>query len=455
MGWFGSKKEGGLMDVITCEEKDQLIWKWSPNGEPSKKMNAIRYGSRLRVERGWVAVFIYDNDKGMDFIEGYKDEVLKTANFPVLSSIVGAAFGGNSPFMAEVFFINRAGTLRLPFFVRNISLSEPGQERLMVPATVKGSITFNIKDYQAFIDKYQMAGYSIDDLSEQIKDVVTRNVKNAVTNAPYQLNIPVVNIQRCIDPICDFIHQKLTPVLAENFAVNAVSFDISDITLDETSPGYKILLEQGATQASILTDSMDATRIAQSQNILDNQRIASENMEETLRINREETQRRQELATQETYLRAHQINVQGEVARTAAESLGKMNATISTDSKGNDGGLNPAGMIAGMMMGGAIGGNMANMMGNMMTNVAQPQPPAPPQGITAQYHLVVNGAQVGPYNNMQIRQMIAAGQITASSYIWKQGMLNWATLGSLPEFADAFAAVPPPIPTIPPTPPTL
>ena len=149
MGWFGSKKEGGLMDVITCEEKDQLIWKWSPNGEPSKKMNAIRYGSRLRVERGWVAVFIYDNDKGMDFIEGYKDEVLKTANFPVLSSIVGAAFGGNSPFMAEVFFINRAGTLRLPFFVRNISLSEPGQERLMVPATVKGSITFNIKDYGA------------------------------------------------------------------------------------------------------------------------------------------------------------------------------------------------------------------------------------------------------------------------------------------------------------------
>lgn len=454
MGLFGSKKEGGWMDVITCEEKDQLIWKWSPNGEPSKKMNAIRYGSRLRVERGWVAVFVYDNDKGMDFIEGYKDEVLKTANFPVLSSIVGAAFGGNSPFMAEVFFINRAGTLRLPFFVRNISLSEPGQERLMVPATVKGSITFNIKDYQAFIDKYQMAGYSMDDLSEQIKDVVTRNVKNAVTNAPYQMNIPIVNIQRCIDPISDFIHQKLAPVLAENFAVNAVSFDISDITLDEESPGYQILMEQGATQASILTNTMDATRIASSQNILDNQRIASENMEETLRINREETQRRQELATQEAYIRAHQINVQGEVARTAAESLGKMNATISSDG-GKDGGLNPAGMIAGMMMGGAIGGNMANMMGNMMGNIAQPQPPAPPQAATTQYHLVVNGAQAGPYNNMQVRQMIAAGQITAATYIWKQGMLNWATLGTLAEFADAFAAVPPPIPTLPPTPPTL
>ena len=213
-------------------------------------------------------------------------------------------------------------------------------------------------------------------------------------------------------------------------------------------------MEQGATQASILTNTMDATRIASSQNILDNQRIASENMEETLRINREETQRRQELATQEAYIRAHQINVQGEVARTAAESLGKMNATISSDG-GKDGGLNPAGMIAGMMMGGAIGGNMANMMGNMMGNIAQPQPPAPPQAATTQYHLVVNGAQAGPYNNMQVRQMIAAGQITAATYIWKQGMLNWATLGTLAEFADAFAAVPPPIPTLPPTPPTL
>ena len=36
------------MDVIRCDEKEYLIWKWRPAGEDvnsTKKENAIRYGS--------------------------------------------------------------------------------------------------------------------------------------------------------------------------------------------------------------------------------------------------------------------------------------------------------------------------------------------------------------------------------------------------------------------------
>lgn len=454
MGLFGSKKEGGLMDVIRCDQTDYLIWKWSPNGEPSRKMNAIRYGSRLRVKEGEVAVFVYDKEGGMDFIEGFKDEVLKTANFPVLSSIVGSAFGGASPFQAEVFFINRAGTLRLPFFIRNLTLTEPQQQRLFVPATVKGSITFNIQDYRAFVGKYQMAGYNMDDLSEQIREMLVRNVKSAVTNAPYQLGIPIVQIERGVDQISDYVASRIATTLAEDFAVNLRRIDISEIALDTESPGYQALMEQSMAQADIMTRQFSATGEASSQNILDQQRIATENMEETLRINREETQRRQRLATEDAYIRAHQINVQGEVARTAAESLGEMGASMSFGDGG--GGMNPAGMMAGMMMGGAVGSNMAGMMGNMMQGMAQPQPPTPPQAVMTQYFLAVNGAQSGPFSHEQIRQMIAGQQINQATYIWKQGMPAWSPVSSLAEFADAFGAVPPPVPPMmPPTPPAL
>lgn len=438
------------MDVIRCDQSDYLIWKWSPSGEPSRKMNAIRYGSRLRVKEGEVAVFVYDKEGGMDFIEGFKDEVIKTANFPILSSIVGAAFGGASPFQAEVFFINRAGTIRLPFFVRNITLTEPEQQRLTVPATVKGSITFNIQDYRAFISKYQMAGYSMDDLSEQIREMLIRYVKNAVTNAPFQLGIPIVQIERGIDQISEYVQSRIVGPMADDYAINVRRIDISDISLDSTSPGYQALMKQGMAQADILSNQFAATSIATSQNILDQQRIASENLEESMRINRKETQRRQRLSTEDAYIRAHQINVQGEVARTAAESLGMMGATLGD---GGSGGMNPAGMMAGMMMGGAVGSNMAGMMGSMMQNVAQPQAPTPPPAATTQYFVVVNGAQAGPYSDAQIRQMIGAGQLNKTSYIWKQGMAAWDVLGSLAEFADAFGAVPPPIPPVPPVPP--
>lgn len=452
MGLFGSKKEGGILDVIRCDESDYLIWKWSPAGVPSRKMNAIRYGSRLRVKEGEVAVFVYDGQGGMDFIEGFKDEVLKTANFPVLTSIVGSAFGGASPFQAEVFFINRAGTIRLPFFVDNVTLTEQWQQRLMVPATVKGSITFRISDYKAFISKYQMAGYSMDDLSQQIREMVVRYVKSAVTNAPFQLGIPVVQIERGIDAISDTVLAKLREPLAEDFAVEIRRFDISGIALDEESAGYKALMSQGMAQASIMEKQFTATGDAAHLNIMDQQAIGAENLQESLRINREETQRRQRLSTEEEHLAAHRIDVQGEVARTAAESLGEMGG----GGFGGGDGLNPGAMMAGMMMGGAVGGGMANMMGGMMQGVAQPTvpPPAPsapvppcvPPTPAVQYFTAVDGVQSGPFTAQRLQEMIAAGRLARATYVWKQGMAAWDRAENLPELAAAFGCVPPPPP---------
>ena len=61
MGLFGNKSEGGMMDVIRCDEQEYLVWKWRPSGEANstKKENAIRWGSSLRVKDGEVAVFVY------------------------------------------------------------------------------------------------------------------------------------------------------------------------------------------------------------------------------------------------------------------------------------------------------------------------------------------------------------------------------------------------------------
>ena len=93
MGLF-SKKVSGLMDVIRCDEPSYLIWKWHPNGTKSGnnyRENAIRWGSSLRVKDGEVAVFVYKQKDGteQDFIEGPFDQILETANLPVLASLIG------------------------------------------------------------------------------------------------------------------------------------------------------------------------------------------------------------------------------------------------------------------------------------------------------------------------------------------------------------------------------
>ena len=82
------------MNVIRCDEKEYLVWKWRPNNQElgaSKRENAIRYGSSLRVKDGEMAVFVYSSADGnnQDYIMGPHDDIIKTGNFPVLANIVG------------------------------------------------------------------------------------------------------------------------------------------------------------------------------------------------------------------------------------------------------------------------------------------------------------------------------------------------------------------------------
>ena len=162
----------------------------------------------------------------------------------------------------------------------------------------------------------------------------------------------------------------------------------------------------------------------------------------------------QKLQSESQFITAHQINVQGDVAKTAAESLGELGNSPGMSMGVNGGGMNPAAMMTGMMMGTAVGGSMTNMMGNMMQGVSSPQPPPPPPGTVAEWHIVNRqGAQSGPYNLSQIKQLIMQGEVTPDSYVWKQGMPNWAFAKDVVEIAMQFGAVPPPPPPTPQVPP--
>ena len=173
--------------------------------------------------------------------------------------------------------------------------------------------------------------------------------------------------------------------------------------------------------------------------------INAENMSEALRIQREEAQRAQKLQTETNFMGAHQLNQQTDVAKTAAESLGKMGSGGGT---GAGGGMDPGSMMASMAMGGAVGSGMAGMMGNMMQGMNQPNqtPPPPPQ---VQYNISVNGQQSGPFEWQQLQQLSQSGQLTKETHVWKQGMANWALAGEVQELAPLFATPPPPPPPPP------
>ncbi|MDG1176108.1 MAG: SPFH domain-containing protein [Flavobacteriales bacterium] len=444
MGLFGKKSEGGLMDVIRCDEQEYLVWKWRPSGEANstKKENAIRFGSSLRVKDGELAVFVYKQNDGenQDFIMGPHDQTIKTANFPILTSVVGSAFGGASPFQAEIYFMNLSGNVQIRFGIPYFDVFDPRFLDFAVPMAVRGTLTFNITDYKGFIKLNRLINFELDDFKKQIKDGVTKYIKAVVTNIPADNGMPVLQMERKILEINDLVAKYLGTRLETDFGVNMKGLDIANLEVDKESEGYAELRKVTAEQT---TKTVGAQTDVNIKNLQDTQKINATNMEETLRIQREEAQRAQKLQTEGQNISVHQLNQQTKVAQTAAESMGKMGGGGS--GKGGGGMMDPGSMMASMAMGGAVGSGMAGAVGGMMQGMnEQKQTPPPPPLV--QYNISVNGVQSGPFGWEQLKQMVEAGQITKGTHVWKQGMAGWELASDVEELASLFGAVPPPPP---------
>ena len=447
MGFFSRGKSGGMMNIIRCDEQDYMVWKWRPAGQDvnsTSRENSIRWGSSLRVKDGEVAVFVYKQQDGtmQDFIVGPFDETIKTANFPVLSSILGMAYGGDSPFQAEVYFINLQGNNQLKFGVPYFPVFDPRLPDHGVPVAVRGTITFSLVNYKEFIKLNRLINFDHEQFLKQVKDAIAKYVKGVVTNIPQDMGIPAVHIERKILEVNDLIEKYLKPRLEADFGVTMKALDISALEIDKEDPTYHELYRLTAGNTAKTLDAQTDVNI---KNMQDTQAINAANMEETLRVQREEMQRAQRLQTETNFMGAHSLDQQTEVLKTGAQSLGQMGSM-----GGGGGGSNPAGMMTGMMMGGAMGQQMAGMvnsMGQQMQNAMNTPPPMP----NVQYHVSVNGMQMGPFNMQQLQQMAQSGQLTPQTYVWKQGMANWDFVCNVPELASLFAAPDTPPPPPPPT----
>ncbi len=450
MGLFGRGSGGGLMNVIRCDEQDYLVWKWRPEHQETNstsRENSIRWGSSLRVKDGEVAVFVYPQKDGtlQDFIVGPFDQTIRTTNFPVLTNIIGAAFGGDSPFQAEVYFINLQQNNQVRFAVPYFDAFDPRLPDHGVPVAVRGTLTFNITDYRQFIKLNRLVNFDKEQFVRQIQDAVRRNVKAVVMNLPQEMGLPLVQVERQIMEVNDRVAAQVKPRIEGDFGVNLKALDISAIEINKESPYYEELRQ---LTADITARTMQAQTDINIKNLQDTQRINAENLEDTLRHQREEAARAQRLQTESNFTGAFGIEQQTEVLKAAAQSLGNMG---SSGGEGG-GGMNPAGMMTGMMMGGAMGQQMAGMMASMgqtMQNAMNTPPPMP----TTQYYVGVNGQQVGPFSMPQLTQLAQNGQLTQQSLVWKQGMAGWEQAGSVAELSSLFApstpgngATPPPMP---------
>src|SRR4030095_4527429 len=97
-----------LWDKLMGELVDIVDWLEDSNDTRpyrfERYQNEIKYGAKLVVREGQMAAFI--NEGQLADVFGPGTYTLTTQNLPILATLKGWKYGFNSPFKAEVYFVN-------------------------------------------------------------------------------------------------------------------------------------------------------------------------------------------------------------------------------------------------------------------------------------------------------------------------------------------------------------
>ena len=195
------KIKGELVDIIEWldESRDTMVQRFERYG------NEIKYGAKLVVREGQAAVFVNEGQLADVFMPG--TFTLETQNLPILSTLLGWKYGFESPFKAEVYFVNTRRFTDLKWGTKNpIMLRDPefGPTRLRA----FGTYVVRVNDPSAFIREIvgTDAHFTLDELTDQLRNMIVSRFADIVGES----KIPVLDLAANYDELGEFVSQRIT-----------------------------------------------------------------------------------------------------------------------------------------------------------------------------------------------------------------------------------------------------
>ena len=177
--------------------------------------------------------------------------VLASGNIPLLDKLVNWPFGGDTPFPAEVWFVNRAVKLDIPWQTNApIPLRDP-QFGVLSPLHGQGQFGLAVTDAAKFL--LQLVGtlhsFDYETVRLYFKGVVLSKVSDLIASFISERMIPVLQIATYLDELSHLANQTLAADFAE-YGLKLTKFRITSLSPDSSS-GLKQVTDALAEKAQI------------------------------------------------------------------------------------------------------------------------------------------------------------------------------------------------------------
>ena len=189
--------------------------------------NEIKNGAKLIVREGQTAVFINEGQLADVFGPGTYD--LTTQNLPILSTLKGWKYGFNSPFKAEVYFVNTHLFTDEKWGTKSpITLSD---DRFgLVEIRAFGTYAFKISDAGKFIK--DIVGTDSNFTNFEINEHLKSLIATRFTNTVGQANLPIELYAANTTELSDTCREVMSPEF-ESVGISLEKFYIENVSMPE------------------------------------------------------------------------------------------------------------------------------------------------------------------------------------------------------------------------------
>lgn len=373
------------LDSIFWDQTDasELVYKYPKND--------ITLGCVLTVRESQEAYFFKNGVLCDKFTAGR--HILSTANLPILNKIVNLPSGGQTTFLAEVWFVSKLEKRNMLWGTGGLRIVDP-YFQIPVKIASRGQYGVRIDDGAVFLKKL-VGTMELSDtgvIEQQFRADVIEAVKTSTSKYMKEQNLNINEVGSEYRKLARFIAGDIQDSFDE-YGIELLNFNIEDISIDESDAGYQKVMEGVAENARL----------------------------KQLGVN---------------YIQQKQMDI----AQTVAGNEGAGNFIGAGMGLG-------VGQQMGQMVTGAI--QQSGIVGQGFAGqAAMPGQgmPVPPPPSAASFFVAINGQTAGPFALSKIREMIIGGQIAAATYVYRLGGSAWNAAQVEPEIAAIFAELLPPPP---------
>jgi excisionase family DNA binding protein len=214
--------KGQLLEIIewTDDSRDTLSYRFPDDNKEIKR------GAQLIVRESQVAQFVYLGEFGDTFGPG--KHTLTTDNIPILTTLKSWKYGFESPFKADVYFINtrlftgnKWGTSN-PIMLRDADFG-------IVRVRAFGTFDFRIVDPKLFLK--EVAGSDHNFRLDEFADTMRSRIVSVFSDALATSNIPVLDLATRYTETGEALLPLINPATKAKYGIEITSFILENASV--------------------------------------------------------------------------------------------------------------------------------------------------------------------------------------------------------------------------------